>query len=626
VVQTDFNLNGWFNPTFLVPRKTPASSSNVTVFEELALVDQDTNDVIGSQGVLKSQFTGLAPVGAEDPSVDEGSPVADIFNVITPGVPNLAGRVRQVTGRNAPSTINAVFNFDNFWDGRASYIFNGVNPFGFRDRTSTLKRNVMVNGVPTLRNVFVRVTNSSLASQSVGPPLSDVEMSWAGRSFPDLGKKMLGLRPLAKQLVHPQDSVLGPLSRATLDPEGQVKGRKGLRIQKYSSMIKAAFKNSWWNSPDLIVVDTSTAAVQKSSTNDPRNMVVSPGKARVVRANKVSAMVLAAAQVQYTQMEYNFSLFWGLAVQAYERTLVSDDTPFDRFMGAPSLGIPPDPTALTDQERLGLALYMDAGQCDNCHRTPVTTSHTVFEVQPDSQGVPRPGIEDGIIETMAMADGETANYDHGMYNISVRRTTEDLGRAGTAPNVAPFLNPLDGNKPFPLSYVELTALKIQGKLPPDVARFVPTQPMLDRRVTRGAFKVPNLRNQLFRGPYFHNGDSATLRHVVEFYVRGGNFPNTNMADFTVDIEGIPEMRFPEFVPNAKTNVEALVAFLANGLTDQRVAYERAPFDHPQLFIPHGAEAANPDVDLFLELPPVGNAGRTAPVPTFLNLDPQDPGP
>ena len=34
-------------------------------------------------------------------------------------------------------------------------------------------------------------------------------------------------------------------------------------------------------------------------------------------------------------MEYNFSLFFGLAVQAYEATLVSDDTPFDRFLTDP---------------------------------------------------------------------------------------------------------------------------------------------------------------------------------------------------------------------------------------------------------------------------------------------------
>jgi cytochrome c peroxidase len=34
-----------------------------------------------------------------------------------------------VTGRNAPSVINAVFNRDNFWDGRANHDFNRTDPF-----------------------------------------------------------------------------------------------------------------------------------------------------------------------------------------------------------------------------------------------------------------------------------------------------------------------------------------------------------------------------------------------------------------------------------------------------------------------------------------------------------------
>ena len=34
----------------------------------------------------------------------------------------------------------------------------------------------------------------------------------------------------------------------------------------------------------------------------------------------------------FKQMEANFSLFFGLAVEIYERTLISDRTPFDRFM------------------------------------------------------------------------------------------------------------------------------------------------------------------------------------------------------------------------------------------------------------------------------------------------------
>ena len=44
---------------------------------------------------------------------------------------------------------------------------------------------------------------SSLASQAVGPVLSDAEMSAAGRTWPKVGKKMLNLAPLAKQLVDP---------------------------------------------------------------------------------------------------------------------------------------------------------------------------------------------------------------------------------------------------------------------------------------------------------------------------------------------------------------------------------------------------------------------------------------
>ena len=41
--------------------------------------------------------------------------------------------VRRSTPRNAPPVINAVFNYRNFWDGRAQSTFNGVNPFGAGD-------------------------------------------------------------------------------------------------------------------------------------------------------------------------------------------------------------------------------------------------------------------------------------------------------------------------------------------------------------------------------------------------------------------------------------------------------------------------------------------------------------
>ncbi len=566
----DFPLNDWLNPTLLVPR-----GPGVTLAQELADVSRDTNDVVSSQGLRRTRFTGVTPGSY----LDQGMLLPDIFNLANPGQLSSAARTRRCEPRNAPTTINAVFNYDNFWDGRASYVFNGVNPFGFRDRNSTLKKNM--GGV--LKDMYVRVINSSLASQAVGPPLSPFEMSYDGRTFPDLGKKMLTLMPLGRQWVHPQDSVLGGLSRAVLKPDGTFGGYRGLSVS-YVRMIADAFKPQWWNHDAMITVGAN----------------------------------------QYTHMEYNFSLFFGLAVQAYEATLVSDDTPFDRYMGAPSKAIAPNPYALNDQQRLGLSVFLDdtaslGTHCSDCHVLPETTGHTVLQYQPDSQGVPSLSTGEAI-EVMLMGDNlETGNYDHGMYNIGVRRSSEDIGRGGTSP----FLNTLTG-KNFPLSLVELAALRQAGQLPPDVARFVPNVPILPRRVTKGAFKAPNLRNVKFTGPYLHNGDSATLRQVVEFYTRGGNFPNSNLHDLSPHIEGIPPLMFPETNHDAQTRVQALVAFLAEGLTDQRVAYEKAPFDHPEIYVPNGCQPNNPDQDILMRIPAVGVNGRATKIPTFLNLDPQQP--
>ncbi len=66
-----------------------------------------------------------------------------------------------------------------------------------------------------------------------------------------------------------------------------------------------------------------------------------------------------------------------------------------------------------------------------------------------------------------------------------------------------------------------------------------------------------------------------------------------------------------------------MAFIAIGLTDARVMYQQAPFDHPQLFIPHGARNNAPLVDYMEEIPAVGKNGAAKPLDTFLKLDPQD---
>ncbi len=600
VAATDFPFHERFPATAPVDRFQPAS-------EFLTLV-RDTNDVMSSQGVKQN---------------DDAAPTDPIF-----GWKNFDQR--RVEPRNAPTMLNAVFNLDMFWDGRASFVFNGVNPFGFRDRDSKVKRNLGTEGAPDVQEVFVRIPFGAHASQAVGPPLSPFEMTGITRSFPDLGAKLLdpALVPLARQVVHPRDSVLGPYANAGFvlnkqgRPTNKLNGVTGMsKIAApfsdtngngkldYADMIKAAFKPEWWNG--------------------------SP-----------------------TQMADNFSLFFGLAVQLYQATLISDDTPFDRFMGANAnvrgggTPIPPNPNALTAQEQLGLDIFQGTnlsgqnpglinGGCINCHILPETTNHVVrlLGVQPPA-GVNNNPLDpvnvlvpQALLELMLLGDNTLGVYDTGFYNISVRPTEEDHGRFGTAPPTTGFAAGL------PLSYVELALMKLNGQLPPDVAQFVPDQGQDEagnvftlaqlfaqannRFVTRGSFKVPNLRNQEFMGPYFHNGGDATLRHVVEFYTRGGNFPATNIANLDADIAPIPGL--DTLVPGdaGDQNLQALVAFLSRGLTDPRVANQQAPFDHPQLFIPEGATGNTPELDKMIEIKPTGAAGGVA-LPRFLGLNPQTP--
>jgi cytochrome c peroxidase len=493
-------------------------------------ITSTTDDVVGSSGTQSGSAMNLLPkVGI----ACSNRPADDLFHVDRK-------LTRLTTGRNAPTVINAVFNFRNFWDGRANNVFNGSSPFGSRDMDAGVFEQ-QADG----SELFVKVNliNSSLASQAVGPALNTVEMTCTLEGFKQLGRKLSSLRPLMNQTVAADDSVLASYRYPT---------GAGLSAT-YGSLVKKAFDPKYWGS-------------KKRDADG------------------------------YTQFERNFSLFWGLAIQAYESTLVSDDTPWDRFVGSKMLGIPKDSTALTSlgdpddfnkpSARRGLDVFMGKGKCIACHKGAEFTN-AATRLQPENK-------EQGLVERMRMKNENIALYDNGFYNIGVRPTADDLGVGGTDP----FNNPLSwtrqyANAGFPRADVSIQPDKFQINpctFEVLVNSFDCSQPPApgSRVAVDGAFKTPTLRNVALTAPYFHDGGQSTLEQVVEFYNRGGNHRGQGDDDTTGFGQNGSNIA-PDITVLGMTAQEQadLVAFMRYALTDRRVACEMEPFDHPSLKLING---------------------------------------
>ena len=175
---------------------------------------------MSSQGTFGGTFTSVTTGVFTDTCTRNPDPV---FNVAGVGT-------RRVEPRNTPTMINAVFNFRNFWDGRANNVFNGMNPFGLaRPNAADCSR-----CRPTVRGggQRLRCFNSSLASQAVGPPLSAFEMSCDGRTFAKLGHKLFE----ACSRCRPRTRTSTTACSAPTAPFNL--GLKG----KYEDLVKSAFK------------------------------------------------------------------------------------------------------------------------------------------------------------------------------------------------------------------------------------------------------------------------------------------------------------------------------------------------------------------------------------------------
>jgi len=190
-----------------------------------------------------------------------------------------------------------------------------------------------------------------------------------------------------------------------------------------------------------------------------------------------------------------------MAIAAFERTIVSGDSPFDRYNYGGEVN------ALTEQQKKGFDLFVNEGRCVSCHvieQTQALFTDNRFH----NIGV---GINDIQEEVPALA-GEYIKANLSVKEVDVKVLTD--------------------------------------KRSSELGRFALTTGFDDL----GSFKTPTLRNIAVTAPYMHDGSLATLRDVVVHYNNGG-----------VTVEGNPVNDFLSggIRPLNLTDeeIDALVAFM-----------------------------------------------------------------
>jgi cytochrome c peroxidase len=170
---------------------------------------------------------------------------------------------------------------------------------------------------------------------------------------------------------------------------------------------------------------------------------------------------------------------FGKAIAAYERRLISRNSRFDQFYEEISTGIWSS-DKLSEQEILGLKLFVGKANCVSCHR-----GSNFSDWKFHSTGISQAG----------------ANLP-----------PEDRGRAdGVLAVVRDEFNCMsEWSDHADKTQCEVSALSSRT---PD-AGSDPTE--------LGSFKTPSLRSVSSSAPYFHTGTLGTLEDVIDLYDRGGD--------------------------------------------------------------------------------------------------------
>jgi cytochrome c peroxidase len=157
----------------------------------------------------------------------------------------------------------------------------------------------------------------------------------------------------------------------------------------------------------------------------------------------------------------------GKALAAFERTRLSTEAPFDRFLRG-------DEKAFNASQRRGWALFTGKARCGSCH---------TYEPALSLFG------------------------DNRFHNTGVAARKQDFNQLATRAAESAAA----GNK------AEIDKLALETDYS-ELGRFLVTE----KREDIGAFKTPFLRDVLLTGPYMHDGSLETLWDVIEFFNKGGD--------------------------------------------------------------------------------------------------------
>lgn len=149
------------------------------------------------------------------------------------------------------------------------------------------------------------------------------------------------------------------------------------------------------------------------------------------------------------------------AIAAFERTLIHNNTPFDKYMRG-------EKSALSEEQVRGLKLFQGKANCIECHNGPLLTDQKYYNL-----GIPR--AEDWL--------------DNGMAQVTFRYE----------------------------QYAKGVTEKLYRVIKDDAGLYYRTKQKRDM----GKFRTPPLRYTAYTAPYMHNGAFFDFEEIIDFYNDGG---------------------------------------------------------------------------------------------------------